>query len=129
MKRSTRIFLKSGSLIAFGVLLHLGLAHAQGQQEPGRPIGAISTQGDLIVMQLDEGALAGPNLFDLVRRTLRFTPDGPGYRAENLALQWDAEFGAELTGAQVALHNFTFPYSGKNWDSFSVGTPAKTSIS
>ena len=122
MKRSTRIFLKSGSLIAFGVLLHLGLAHAQGQQEPGRPIGAISTQGDLIVMQLDEGALAGPNLFDLVRRTLRFTPDGPGYRAENLALQWDAEFGAELTGAQVALHNFTFPYSGKNWDSFSVGT-------
>ena len=45
-----------------------------GAAEPGRSIGTISTQGDLIVMTLNEDALGKANLFDLVRRTLRFTP-------------------------------------------------------
>jgi hypothetical protein len=73
-------------------------SHAQGRQEPGRAIGTVRTQGDLIVMTLNEGALGKANMFDLVRRTLRFTPDGAGYRAENVALKWDAEFGVPVTG-------------------------------
>ena len=60
-------------------------------------------------------------MFDLVRHTLRFTPEGTGYRAENLALQWDPEFGAEMSGSQAALKSFAFPFSGKTWNSFSVG--------
>jgi hypothetical protein len=96
-------------------------ANAQGRGEPGKPIGTISTQGDLIVMTLDEGALGKANLFDLVGRTLRFAPDGSGYRVENLPLQWDSEFGPEMTGSQASLANFTFPFSGKDWNSFSVG--------
>ena len=95
---------------------------AQGQQAPGRTLGTVTTQGDLIVMTLNEGALGTANQFDLVGRTLRFTPGAGGYRAENIALEWDAELGAEMTGAQVALKNFMFPFSGKAWDAFSVGT-------
>jgi hypothetical protein len=116
MKRHSRFFLQIAFPIAFGALLH-----AQGRQEPGRSIGKISTQGDLIVMTLDEGALGRANMFDLVRHTLRFTPDGSRYRAENLAWQWDSEFGPEMTGSQAALKNFSFPFSGKSWNSFSVG--------
>ena len=91
------------------------------QQEPGRSIGKIATQGDLIVFELDEGALGKSNLFDLTGRTLRFTPDGAGYRVENAALAWDADFGTELSTAQASLSKFAFPFSGKNWDSLSVG--------
>ncbi len=57
-----------------------------------------------------------------LHRTLRFTPDGEGYRAENLPLKWDSDFGAEAAVGPVVLHNFAFPFSGKKWDSFSVGT-------
>lgn len=103
-------------------LLSVGLLRSQGRQEPGRSIGTVATQGDLIVMTLNEGALGKANLFDLAGRTLRFTPDGSGYRIENSTLRWDAEFGAELAGAQVTLRNFAFPYSGKSWNSFSAGT-------
>lgn len=135
MKGSRRFFLKSGWLIVFGVLLYVfgvlprhDVAHTQGRQEPGRSIGTIRTQGDLIVMTLNEGALGKANMFDLVRHTLRFTPEGPGYRAENLALKWDSEFGSALTGSQVMLHNFAFPYSGKNWDALSVGVTGSISF-
>src|SRR5262245_1485014 len=124
MKKRTWPFLKSAVLIIFAVCLiaHLwppNLTCGQGRQEPGRSIGTVTTQGNLIVMTLNEGALGHANLFDLARHTLRFTPDGTGYRAENLPLQWDPEFGAEITNAQVTLRNFTFPYSGKSWDSLS----------
>jgi hypothetical protein len=128
MRKSGRVFLSSGGVMAVGVLLyfcgiylHPPSAHAQGRQEPGRPIGAISTQGDLIVMTLDENVLGKANMFDLVGRTLRFTPEGTGYRAENVALKWDPEFGAALTSPRITLRSFSFPYSGKNWDSLSVG--------
>ena len=92
MNIHSRFFL-SGFLIAC-------LAHAQGRQEPGHSIGKISTQGDLIVMTLDDGALGRANMFDLVRHTLRFTPDGSRYRAENLTWQWDSEFGPEMAACQ-----------------------------
>ena len=128
---SNRFFTKSASLIlagvcSFAVLLVDG--YAQNRQDPGRSIGTITTQGDLIVMTLNEGVFGKANMFDLTRRTLRFTPDGAGYRAENLALQWDSEFGAEMSGPQLTLHNFSFPYSGKGWDSFSVGITGSISF-
>src|SRR5215475_4667382 len=135
MKKSSRFFLTSGGLMAVGVLLYFcgvlsqpPIAQTQGRQEPGRSIGAIRTQENLIVMTLDEGVLGKANLFDLVGRTLRFTPEGTGYRAENVALKWDPEFGAALTGAQVTLRSFAFPYSGKNWDSLSVGATGSISF-
>lgn len=96
-------------------------ATAQRQQPPGHPIGTVSTEGNLILMTLDEGVLGKANLFDLAGRTLRFTPEKGGYRVENLALQWDPEFGPEMSGAQATLRRFAFPFSGKQWDSFSVG--------
>ena len=135
MRKSSRVFLNSVGLMAVGLLLYIGVAFlrptpvwTQGRQEPGRSIGAIKTQGDLIVMTLNEGALGKANLFDLVGHTLRFTPEGAGYRAENVALKWDAEFGAAFTGAQVTLRNFSFPFSGKSWDSLSVGVTGSISF-
>jgi hypothetical protein len=109
-------------------LLFASVALASGQQEPGRPIGTVTARGDLIVLKLDEGTLPKANLFDLARRTLRFTPDGSAYRAENQSLQWDPEFGSELTGPQVTLSNFAFPYSGKSWNAFTVGTTGTISF-
>src|SRR5215469_15601071 len=102
-------------------LLSLQAAYAQDLQQPGKSIGTITTQGNLIVMNLNEGALGKANLFDLAHRTLRFTPDGGGYRIANLPVEWDADFGPEMQGAQVTLHDFQFPFSDKNWDTFSVG--------
>src|SRR5271157_561767 len=89
--------------------------------EPGHAIGKVSTQGDLIVMELDEGALGKANLFDLVEHTLRFSPEGSRYRVETGALQWDADFGTELAGPEVTLHQFAFPFSSQSWTSFGVG--------
>lgn len=97
------------------------VAYAQGGQVAGRSIGTISTRGDLIVFELNEGALGHANLFDLEKRTLRFTATPRGYRAETMALQWDPVFGAELTEAQVSLGQFAFPFSGRSWKAFSVG--------
>jgi hypothetical protein len=98
-------------------------ASQQGRQDPGKPIGSITTQGNLIVFTLNEGALSHANLFDLVRHTLRFTPENGGYRAENTAFAWDAEFGDQPAArTPVTLHNFTFPFSGKNWDALTVDT-------
>jgi len=109
--------------VAF-VLLCLGLAAAtaiQDRQAPGKPIGKISTQGDLIVFELDEGALGHTNLFDLARHTLRFTPESGGYRVENAAFAWDADFGSQVAPrTPVSLHNFSFPFSGGTWDTLAV---------
>src|SRR5438874_7476295 len=105
----------------FAIILFAAALHGQPRLEPGRSIGKISTQGDLIVMELDDAALGKANLFDLAGRTLRFIPEGSAYRVENVALQWDSEFGEELTAARPTLHNFAFPFSGKNWDSVSIG--------
>jgi hypothetical protein len=108
-------------LILCVILLPAIAAHAQGREEPGKPIGKVSVLGNLILMELNSGALGRQNLFDLGQRTLRFTPESAGYRVENLPLQWDADFGQEMSDSQVTLHNFSFPFSGKSWDSLSVG--------
>ena len=105
----------------FAVVVMPLYAYAQARFEPGHSIGRVSTHDQLIVRELDEGVLGHANLFDLVGRTLRFTPERGGYRVENLPLTWDAEFGPEHTGGEVKLQNFSFPFSGKSWDSFSVG--------
>jgi len=94
---------------------------AQERDAPGRTIGKVSVMGNLILMELDKNALGEQNLFDVGGKTLRFTPGSAGYRVETVPLRWDAEFGQALNDHQVALHNFSFPFSGKLWTSFSVG--------
>ena len=90
------------------------------KQVPGRKIGNITTRGNLVLLELDEGAISNQNLFDLDKRTMRFTPAGGGFRAENLSLQWDAATGTALQANEVRLTKFQFPFSGKNWDSMQV---------
>jgi hypothetical protein len=99
------------------------LAFAQDDETilQGHPIGAVSTQGNLIVMELDDAALGKANLFDLAGHTLHFTPDSSRYRVDKQTLQWDSDFGSELKGADAALHQFAFPFSGQRWNSLRVG--------
>jgi hypothetical protein len=94
------------------------------QRPPGRPIGRVTTIGNLIHLELDSGVVAPERLFDLDHRTLRFTPEGPGYRVENVGLQWDGDFGAAITGGAVSLKNFTFPFSGSTWDTLNIAIGA-----
>jgi hypothetical protein len=108
-------------LIVCAILVLPAPAQAQEREEPGKPIGKVSVVGNLILMELDEGALGRENLFDLGGHTLRFTPAKGGYRVENVPFQWDAEFGQQLKDPAVTLHSFSFPFSGKKWDSFFVG--------
>ena len=113
------------SPLAFAILfviLVIPLAtRAQQGDQPGHSIGKVSVLGRLILVELNEGTLGHQNLFDLNQRTLRFTPDGSGYRIENLPLQWDADFGDQIKNPNVSLHNFSFPFSGKTFDAISVG--------
>jgi hypothetical protein len=113
---------RSAVLVSCALLLILSSSHAQQDNNPGHSIGKVSTNGDLIVMELDDGALGKAHLFDLIRRTLRFTPEGSRYRVESGPLHWDPDYGPELPGAEASLHQFAFPFSGKPWKSFLVGT-------
>ncbi len=120
MTRTFYLFLQT--LLMLSAFLGPGtVAHAQERDAPGKSIGKVSVVGDLILLELDESALGKQNLFDLGQRTLRFTPGTGGYRVENLPLRWDGEFGQQLSSYQVTLHSFSFPFSGKSWNSFSVG--------
>jgi hypothetical protein len=127
VKKAGICLLHSGALILCGLLLQPGLVHAQ-FDAPGHPIGKISIDGELIVMELEDRALGKANLFDLVGHTLRFTPEGSRYRVESGALQWDPDFGPELTGPEATLHHFAFPFSGKNWNSLLVGPTGSISF-
>ena len=118
----------SGVLVLCGLLLNLSLSHAQEESEPGHSIGEVSTKGALIVMELVDGALGKTNLFDLTGHTLRFTPDGSRYRVESGALRWEADLGPEVASAEVTLHEFAFPFSGKRWNSFLPGTAGSISF-
>src|SRR5262245_16265140 len=86
---------------------------------PGRKIGTVTTRGDIVHLELDEGVIAN-NLFDLDKRTIRFNPAAGGFRAENLPLQWETATGAALQSADVRLTKFQFPFSGKTWDAMTV---------
>jgi hypothetical protein len=111
-----------GILLLCGLVLNLSSLFAGQQKTPGHSIGRVSIHGDLIVIELDSEALGQPNLFDLVGRTLRFTPDGSRYRVTNQPLRWVSDYGAPLASSDVSLQRFTFPFSGQRWRSFSVGT-------
>jgi hypothetical protein len=108
--------------VSCGVLLIVSFSYAQQDDEPGRSMGKVSTKGDLIVVELDEGALGKANVFDLTGHTLRFTPEGSRYRVESGPLHWDADYGAEFAASEATLQKFAFPFSGKLWKSFLVGT-------
>jgi hypothetical protein len=85
----------------------------------GQPVGTITAVGDVAVLELDEGVVSDANLFDLDGRTLRFTPEGSGFRVETLPLEWSAEGGELLDGSEVEL-SFVFPFSGREWTSLVV---------
>jgi hypothetical protein len=108
-------------LLLFLIWILVSVTPAQDGDEPGKPIGGVSVVNNLILLELDQGVLGSENLFDLARRTLRFTPSAGGYRVENVPLGWDADFGSQIGGPHVSLHGFAFPFSGKNWSDFSVG--------
>lgn len=114
-----RSLLLAGCTAAF--TLTTAAAQAQYRQEPGHSLGTVTKLGNLIVLTLEPDALGKANLFDLQHRTLRFTPDGAGYRVEVTKEQWDADFGPEMQGSEANLKSFAFPFSGKTWSKFSVG--------
>lgn len=122
MRKRTGRSARSGVLILLAVFVNLNASHAQEENESGHSVGKVSTSGDLIVIELYDGALGNKNLFNLVARTLHFLPDRSRYRVETGNLQWDADFGPELSEAEVTLHQFDFPFSGKRWNSFLVGS-------
>ncbi len=98
--KTGRALLSNAALIAFLVYLPYAQLHARGFQEPtGHSAGKVRAVGDLIDMTLDEGAFGKESLFYLTKRTMKFTPDGAGYRVETLPLKWDADFGAKLRDA------------------------------
>ena len=129
MRKRAAKFLQWGILFAPALLFFGAQLYAQeGEIEPGYSIGKVSINGDLVVIELDDGALGTANLFDLVNHTLHFTPDGGHYRVESGPLQWDSDFGPQLTAPEVTLHQFAFPFSGKRWDSFRVGKTGSISF-
>ena len=79
---------RSAVLVLCGLCLTGCLLYSQQDDEPGHSIGKVSTNGELIEMELDEGALGSANLFDLTGHTLRFLPEGSRYRVEGLPLRW-----------------------------------------
>jgi len=111
-----------GILLLCGLVLNPNSVCAGQQKASGHAIGRVSIHGDLIVVELDSEALGQPNLFDLVGRTLRFTPDGSRYRVTNQPLRWVSDYGTPHASGDVSLQRFTFPFSGRRWRSFSVGT-------
>jgi hypothetical protein len=106
-----------GTVFFCALVLQPGSSSAAQQTTAGQSIGQVSTNGDLIVIELDRGALGQPNLFDLVGRTLRFTPAGARYRVTNRALRWETDYGVALVGSDVRLQRFAFPFSGRRWRS------------
>jgi hypothetical protein len=111
-----------GALGLACVLLAIGGTAGAQDTAPGRSLGKVTVRGKLVVVELKAGALGKANLFDLTGRTLRFVRDGARYRVENRPLEWDADFGPEISGAQVTLRRFAFPFGGQAWRSFLVGT-------
>jgi hypothetical protein len=100
------------------------------KQVPGRKIGRITPLGSIIHLELDKGAVVN-NVFDLDRRTIRFTPVAAkpggeggqaagGFRVENLPLEWQAATGSALQQGEVRLTKFAFPFSGRTWESMGM---------
>ena len=76
-----RLFIANwNSILLWTAPLFEPVIHPEEEVEPGRAIGKVSTNGDVIVMEFDDSALGKTNLFDLVGHTRRFTPERSGYR-------------------------------------------------
>ncbi len=69
------------SVLTSCVLLS-ALAAAQDRMSPGKSTGTVTTEGNLIILTLNENALGKPHLFDLQIRTLRFRRQDTRYHAE-----------------------------------------------
>lgn len=108
------------ALLAAGCAVALHAAPGAAQTE-SRSFGTVSTRGDLILVELEPDAVVPANPLDLEGRTLRFAPEGTGYRLRNLPLRWDPDYGPRLDGSEVVLDAFDFPMSGTRWEAFSVG--------
>src|SRR5579875_701042 len=108
-------------LVLLGAIATAIPARAEDWMSPGKSIGSVTTQGNLIILTLNDDALGKPHLFDLSHRTIRFTPDGSRYRVETLPEAWDNDFGAELKDPNATLSKIEFPFSGQKWKEFSVG--------
>jgi hypothetical protein len=122
VSRSKSCFSRAGGAFALcGWLSAVCCADPVGIDDHGHSLGKVSTQGELIVLELDDRSTAPAELFDLSGRTLLFKREGSGYRVATGPLRWDSTYGPELTGSQVTLKNFTFPFSGRRWTSFFVG--------
>ena len=81
MKKCTGCSLRTGILFFCGLLLYSSLSYTPEEEvEPGRAIGKVSTNGDVIVMEFDDRALGKTNLFALVGHTRRFTAERSGHR-------------------------------------------------
>ena len=116
-------------LLACALLVVSVISYAQDDEvEPGHSIGKVSINRDLIVFELDDSALGTANLFDLANHTLHFIPEGGRYRVETGPLQWDSDFGPELTTTELTLHQFEFPFSGKRWSALGVGKTGSISF-
>jgi hypothetical protein len=122
LERTFGALLRRVALLLAMLLLGFGICHAQSSGRQGKSIGKVSVRGKLIVVELTAAALGRANLFDLAGRTLRFIPEGSRYRVENVPLRWDSDFGQELSGAEAPLQGFAFPFAGRWWRSFLVGT-------
>ena len=110
-----------GGLMLVSAMVTAHSAVAQDRNTPGKSIGTVTTQGNLIILTLNEDALGKPHLFDLAHRTIRFTPDGSRYRVETLPEAWDNDFGTELKDPHATLTKISFPFSGQKWNELSVG--------
>jgi hypothetical protein len=65
-RHGVECLLRSGILVLCTLLCYHNLSHPQDKEiEPGHSIGKVSTDGNLVVMELDDGALGKANLFDL----------------------------------------------------------------
>lgn len=120
-RRTCAFALHSACLLCLA-FLDRGMARAQSADEPGRSIGKVSTDGKLIFVEMNAGALGKANLFDLKGRTLRFIPAGSRYRVRNVPLRWDRDYGPEFRGGEASLHRFAFPFASHSWSSVLVGT-------
>ena len=107
--------------LVISCLLLLCCFHSQGQTQAGTGTVSVLDQG--IILELGPDDFVPEHLFDLEGKTLRFTPDGIGYRTEVLPLLWDSDFGTVIDGfpsVPVTLNNFQFPFSGTNWSTLFV---------
>lgn len=109
--------------IAFAQMLACLLACVAGEAI-AQPAHIASFDDHVVILELAPADVLPANLLDLAGRTVRFTPVVGGYRAENLPLIWDADFGSTILGhaaQQVTLQSFLFPYAGQTWSSLFVG--------